>query len=168
MCNYLISENRTCKLSPNKPLCHLHVNKQARFLHEYEKVDKDIEIDTYKAKNDKLNDKIKKKNIQINQLETIIKNLKEEIKQKNITVNSVKESNEKIKNNLLSEINALKNLNKSMYEDYNDYQIVKNYERLKNKLINNNVDLKKYHDNDFHELRFKRNFIVHEKTVGLK
>ena len=165
MCNYLVGKNIKCKISPNKPFCHIHINKKPKYLHEYEKVDKDIEIDTYKTKNDKLNDKIKKKNIQINQLEAIIKNLKEEIKQKNIIVNSSKESNEKVKNELLSEITALKNLNKSMYEDYNDYQIVKNYERLKNKLINDNVDLKKYHDNEFHELRFKRNFIVHEKTV---
>lgn len=158
MCNYLISENKTCKISPNKELCHIHIKKQPKFLHEYQKIDNSLEIEKLKSMNSKLNDKVKHKNKQINDLEDIVNKNKKKVRE-------IVDQYENRVNNLKKQISALEDLNKSMYEDYNDFQVVKAYEKLKLKLINNKVDLSKFHDKDFHDLRFKRNLIVHEKTL---
>lgn len=158
MCNYLVSQNIKCKISPNKPFCHLHVNKKPKYLHEYEKVDKILELDIIKAKNEKLNDKIDKKNKQINTLEEKIKTLNAIIKQKNIKID---ESSASYK----AEINELKKINKSMEEDYKNFQIIREYENIKHNLIKQNIDIYNFNDDEFHKLRLDRNIIVHEKTL---
>ena len=77
-----------------------------------------------------------------------------------------------VSNNLLKYINAASYLDcKSklnellMMEDYNSFQIIKEFEKHKHELLEKNIDLYNYDDSDFHEERINRNYIVHQKIL---
>jgi hypothetical protein len=76
--------------------------------------------------------------------------LKQEIKNLNNTINKIT----KLANSRLEACEAMK-------EDYNNYQIIKQYEKEKNELINKGIDIYNYYNNDFHEKRYQRNVLAH-------
>jgi len=92
------------------------------------------------------NDEIKNQNklIKSNQY------LKQEIKNLN---NTLRVSSETI-NSQVKKID-------SMQKDYDNYQIIKQYEKKKNELINKGIDIYNYYDDEFHNKRYQRNQLAH-------
>ena len=54
---------------------------------------------------------------------------------------------------------------KLMKDDYKSYQVIKQYEREREQLLQKKVDLNRYDNYQFHELRKYRNYLVHEKVL---
>jgi predicted nucleic acid-binding Zn-ribbon protein len=74
--------------------------------------------------------------------------------------------------------NEIKNLNKtvlkksdtqkqlqksidSMQKDYDNYQIIKQYEKEKSELITKGIDIYNHYDDEFHNKRYQRNQLAH-------
>lgn len=192
MCNYLIAENKTCRIISKGDVCHIHKNMKRKFIPQHEIIDIELKENVLTSKIEKLlekqqnlkkeitnlNNNISKKNDIIKKLENTKENKNDIIINENIiNENIINELNEikNINNQLLSEKDILtrriRNLKlqneeklqkiKDMEQDYNNFQIIKMYEKEKDKLVKNNVDLYNYNNNKFQELRKNRNYIVH-------
>lgn len=197
MCEFMINENRQCKLQKNKKYCHIHINKNIASSEDTAYA-KHISIKLEKCKSIMINQKkelsnlhlsIERKNKKINNLEYDLNNKDEQIKnlikekelleqilvKKNETLanNSIKIK--VLKNNLNQEIinhneskNNIEKLNERiirMKDDYNNFQIIKKYEKTKQSYVQKNIDILSVKNNEFHKLRKNRNFIVHEKIL---
>src|SRR5208283_4026474 len=150
MCNFIIKkqheENRKCKLQPNKNFCFIHKYKEPLI----------ISVDT-----SQLEDKTKA----INSVKIQLTHLYNVLEKRNNTIKEL------IKDRKLSEIkynenlNLLQKQNNNMKEDYNNFQVIKEYERIKHNLLKKNIDILNFKNAEFHRLRLDRNFIVHEKVL---
>ena len=56
---------------------------------------------------------------------------------------------------------SLQEDNNIMKKDYENYQIIKEYENQKNKLILKGIDIYNYDDKEFHNKRYLRNYLAH-------
>jgi len=94
----------------------------------------------------------------------------DEVARKRVAEQGVKNQTKLIKSNQYLK-QEIKNLNntislqvkkiEAMKEDYNNYQIIKQYEKEKNELINKGIDIYNYYNDDFHEKRYQRNVLAH-------
>lgn len=83
-------------------------------------------------------------------------------KQNEITnLNKSLEKKSEIIKTLLKEISNQRLINNNMKEDYNNYQIIKEYEKQKNDLIMKGINIYNYNDQDFHNKRQLRNYLAH-------
>lgn len=149
MCNYLIEQNRQCKLAKNKELCHFHKNMKPKIF-KNELLD-DLKIFELNDKNFKLEKKVDKLlNFQNNQ-KAEITNLYNVIQKKNKLLRESEEYIIKLKITI-----------NNMKDDYDNYQHIINYEKMKNKLLNAGIDIYKYNDDEFHKNRQIRNALAHK------
>ena len=170
MCNFQITPTRQCKISPKKDLCHIH-QKKSTLRNKDEELKDACLIITLNQKIDILSDliKINKKEYDI-LYDQHIKN----IDQHNVLLTFV----EKINQQNTNAKNEIKNLNKtvlkksdtqkqlqksidSMQKDYDNYQIIKQYEKEKSELITNGIDIYNHYDDEFHNKRYQRNQLAH-------
>jgi len=101
-----------------------------------------------------------------------IKNLNKTIEKKVILIKELRKTHQDIINNHLieNEFNRreLEEANykiKQMQEDYDKYQIIKNFDKKKSDLIKQNVDIYNINDDDFHNQRYHRNLLAHPHTL---
>lgn len=148
MCNAKTINNQKCSLQPYKPLCHIHLKIQNKQQNEI-LINKFIE-------------KLKLNNTDYKNLFNSHEKQSNEIKNLNKTIQLKTFKNRDNKMKLLSKINKLENENNEMREYYNNYKIILEYENTRQNLIINNIDIYTYNDNEFHELRKKRNLLAHK------
>lgn len=184
----MVTETRQCAINSKGSLCHIHINKKRKFIPKHEEIDIELDNKKLSEKVDKLlktqqnlrqeitnlNQSIIKKNDYIKEL----KELKEINNQSIIDENILNELEEikKINKQLLIEKNNQKQnilyhkrrvkekeqIIQDMKDDYNNFQLIKKYEKEKDNLIKKNIDLYSYNDNNFQKLRKDRNYIVHQ------
>lgn len=149
MCNFIKSNNAKCGISSGSNLyCHIHVKYIT--VHNLQNclLEKDLHLKHAKNEIRNLNKSIQKKTSlhqkQINLREDIIVQLK-------------------AKQDELIEIitNSTKTIHR-MQEDYNKYQMIKSFERKRQELIDNGIDIYNYNDYKFHQERLLRNKLAHE------
>jgi hypothetical protein len=160
----MINNTRKCKLAPKKSLCHIH-NKYNQNEPRQNDLIKIIDLE---IKNEQLEKKIyKMSKFQDNQrlvserqssalcaAKIELTNLYKTIEKKNIGLREKEH-----------EISKLKYKINNMTEDYNNFQIIKQYEKTKQELLKKNIDILSFKNSQFHKLRLDRNYIVHEKTL---
>lgn len=156
----MITEERKCLLAKNKELCHIHEKKI--FKDKYNKLKEEnhiIKLQFIKAQEqiDILEKRINKINKSQDYKNKELTNLYKTIEKKN---NNIKKKNDIIEKQLET-IKELKELNNKMITDYNNYQIIKEYEKQKSDLISKGIDIYNYDNNDFHNIRYLRNTIAH-------
>lgn len=132
MCNQILKSGLQCKIKSKTKLCHIHMKASA--ISDYA-VQKDL---LTKKQNEiiNLNKSLEKKS-------DIIKELYKEISIYKIKLFSLQEDNNNMK------------------EDYNNYQIIKEYEKQKNDLILKGINIYNYNNTDFHNKRHLRNHLAH-------
>ncbi len=188
MCNYMMSETRKCAIISKGDLCHIHINKKRKFIPKHEQIDIELKETVLNSKIDKLlktqqnlrkeitnlNNNIIKKNEIIKELKDKKLENTQSIIDENILneLNEIKKINKQLlieKDNQRQQILYYKNKNKEkeqtinkMKDDYNNFQLIKKYEKEKDNLIKKNIDLYSYNDNNFQKLRKDRNYIVHQ------
>lgn len=138
------------------------------------------DMDRLKQEVKGLNKTIEKKNqiIKNNDLTTKAALVKKEIsilKVVEVTLNRNEETEKELLNKIskfqlkISQLELALNNSKLnellMMEDYNSFQIIKEFEKHKHELLEKNIDLYNYDDSDFHEERINRNYIVHQKIL---
>ena len=165
--------NKTCKVKTNNNYCHIHKNKQSVAYQDNCKLVKQIEKiiledernhKIFNNQSEQLKNTIKKNE----QLKQEVKHLNKSLEKKNIIINSqtIKMNeliiqNKRYVNDLICMLNQIKD----MKIDYNNYQIIKQFERLKNQLLKQKIDIYNYDNDKYHQLRLKRNLIVHESIL---
>ena len=179
MCKYILKTGNQCKKSPKKDLCHIHSSQQAQEFKDTcliitlnQKIDILTKISTTQSdliKNnkkayDELYDQHIKNIDEHNLLLTFaekmnqqLTNAKNEIKNLNKTI----EKKNNVIADLLREVSNIKKKKQEMEEDFNNYQIIKNFEKKKAELINQNIDIYNVNDQDFHNMRWLRNQLAH-------
>jgi len=164
----MIENTRKCKLAPKKTLCHIHnKSNQSDF----------IKIIDLEIKNDNLEKKISKMSKVQENAKLELTNLYKTIEKKNRGLKEKDEAllKEQTKSaSLLDEISKLKftlkqqtNKINNMTEDFNNFQVIKKYEKTKQELLKKNIDILSFKNPQFHKLRLDRNYIVHQKTLIL-
>lgn len=94
-------------------------------------------------------------------------NAKNEIKNLNTSLRRQSQTIEKTVKDLRSKNNVINDLLlethnlQAMRSDYDKYQVIKEFELEKKKLIDSGIDIYNYYDNDFHTKRFNRNKYAH-------
>ncbi len=146
MCKFMITRGLKkvqCKLQKNNEYCHIHIK-----LINIKKIPKiNLKLDNLSRDVTNLHLSISKKNDKLNSLIKERYELKEIINQNIVTIAELQ--------NKLNEANKMK-------EDYNNYQIIKKYEKIKQSYLNRNIDILNIKNDEFHKLRKNRNYIVHE------
>lgn len=156
MCNFMINNTRKCKLAPKKSLCHIHITRQ----NESRQNDL-IKIIDLEIKNEQLEKKISKMSKFQDNVKIELTNLYKTIEKKNIGLREKENEISKLKLTLEQQSKKINN----MTEDYNNFQIIKQYEKTKQELLKKNIDILSFKNSEFHKLRLDRNYIVHEKTL---
>lgn len=147
MCNYFVEPNRKCLIAKDKPLCHIHKNKKPKSFPNFI-----LEMKIFDIEDNNI--KLVKK---IDKLNTFIQNQKIEITNLNNRLN--------IKNKQIKELTDLVN---HMKVDYNNYQLIKQYELKKKNLIKNGIDIYNYNNTEFHNFRKHRNQLAHSFELQIK
>lgn len=137
MCNAFTKRNKRCSLAPKKQYCHIHTKSH------HDKPSHQL-IDMLQSQRTSL--------LQSFQITIIERELALELTEKHL---------EEVKSKLKQAQMQIK----LMKVDYNAYQIVKQYERSRAELVKQKVDLSQYNNNQYHELRKRRNYLVHEKVL---
>lgn len=133
MCKHIKSNKEKCKIKSKGDYCHIH---------------KKYQIDEFKQNE--------------------IKNLNKVINNKRIQYEKILQLKQDDINQLLIEseikeryINELKNKIKQLEIDAKNYQIIKQFEKEKQELINKGIDIYNYQNDEFHQRRFLRNALSH-------
>jgi len=179
----MVDGKRECLISPNKEICHIHKNMKPKVVqNEFLDALKIIDLEN---KNDKLEKKISKmikfqdnQKVELTNLYKTIEKKNKLLKEKDEYISNQRLQLEAIKNTQAKavirpsdendynqEILNLKKKINNMKEDYNNFQIVKEYEKTKHKLLKKNIDIYNFNNSQFHKLRLDRNYIVHEKIL---
>lgn len=149
MCNFIKANNEKCGISNGKNLyCHIHIKYIT--VHNLKNclLEKDLHLEHAKSEIRNLNKSIQKKaSLHKKQI-----NLKEEI------IVQLKAKQDK----LMEVINNSTKAIHRMREDYNKYQKIKSFERKRQELIDNGIDIYNYYDYKFHQERLLRNKLAHE------
>lgn len=125
-------------------------------------LDKDDKINKFKneiknlnrtLENKAINHKKELKNIE-NRYEILLELKRREL---NEMIDILNQKEEIIKNNI--------QLIKHYRKDYNNFQIVREYEKKKEDLFKKNINVLSYNNKEFQDLRTKRNYIVHVESL---
>lgn len=143
MCNFIRKNGKQCKLSKNKEICHVHsrmtTGRESRRL-------QDLSVGVPKSPQ---GSSIPYQSAGSMQIESSDTKLAAEILEEQVV-------------QLKIDLKKAKNMIYHMKPDYERYQKVKHYEQQKNNLLKNKIDIYKYNNDCFHDLRRERNYIVHE------
>lgn len=193
MCNFQITSTRKCKLAPKKDLCHIHNKKNAevslacKMINLSQKNDilneiiknQNIQIKSNQVNYDLIYNQHIKNVDDHNKLLSMtsnfakyhdqdkieIKNLNKTIERKVILIKELRKTNQDIINNHLIELEEANDKIKSMQEDYDKYQIIKQFDKKKAELIKKNINIYTLKDDNFHNQRYLRNQIAHPHTL---
>ena len=172
-CQAKTIHDRVCKIPTKKAYCHIHKIKQSivyrdncKLVNEMNKmVSDDLHNEKLFNNQKDLLNKFSKKN---DQLKTEIKHLNKSLEKKNKIIQDkdiqIDKLSNKSKKYMQDIINIFDQIEK-METDYNNYQVIKEFERLKNQLEKQNIDIYNYDNSYYHQLRVKRNYIVHEAIL---
>lgn len=106
---------------------------------------------------DKINQQYSAAQDKVRNAKNEIKNLNKTIEKKNNTIATQACYADQMSSNLLDMQNKV-----DFYKiDYDKYQVIKEYEMEKKRLINNGIDIYNYYNDDFHNKRFNRNLVAH-------
>ena len=133
MCKHILKNELKCKIKSKGDYCHIH---------------KKYQIDEFKQNEIKnLNKVINNKRLQYEKI----------LQLKQDDINQLLIENE-IKERYISE---LKNKIKQLEIDAKNYQIIKQFEKEKQELINKGIDIYNYQNDEWHQKRYLRNNLAH-------
>jgi len=190
MCEFIKKDGIVCQIISKSKYCHIHRNlinvkvireekekkerltneelmkKNKNLKNEVTYLNKALENKSDKHKKELTNEinryeiLLELKEREMNELLEHYNNLNKLYDQTNIKLKNQINNNDKLK----KEIKKLnKNINE-MEEDYNNYQIIREYEKEKKKLTKlgyNSDEILTYQDTKFQKLRVKRNYVAH-------
>lgn len=149
MCNFIKSNNAKCRISSGSNLyCHIH----AKYItvHNLQNclLEKDLRLEHAKNEIRNLNKSIQKK-ASLHQKQI---NLREDI------IVQLKAKQDELMKVITNNTKAIHR----MQEDYNKYRMIKSFEKKRQELIDNGIDIYNYNDYKFHQERLLRNKLAHE------
>jgi len=178
MCKQILKNGNYCKKAIGKDYCHIHMKtkyeiNEAIAIIEKEKVRDELNrmAKLYISSLEDNKKLINKFESQIKFIEDMkdefIAKSKSMIKRADYQKNEISNLNKTIenKNNFIKEKNnkiiELEEKINSLKEDYDKYQIIKEFEKEKNDLINQGIDIYNYYNDDYHNKRYQRNLVAH-------
>lgn len=185
MCNHIKTNGEKCKKKSKTDFCHMHQPSKKEVIlnkilksqkEEYNKLEEKLNKliigykhneKVYKDLADRHDELIKiYKETEENLNEAVEVNIKNE-RLYNATKNEVKNMNKTLEKKALiikykdEEIKALIKAKAELEEDAKNYQIIKQFEKEKQELINKGIDIYNYQNEEWHQKRYYRNLAAH-------
>jgi len=167
MCNHIKTNGEKCKNKSKSEFCHMHktiqISKREGILQSIVKLQQqqiaklEEELKIFKIvnkKNGELHEDL------VNKYNETDKDLKEACEIIKLTKNEVKNLNKTLekKSIMIKELTSKINI---LEVDANNYKIIKEFEKEKQELIKQGINIYDYKDEKFHEKRWRRNELSH-------